>query len=161
MKFAIVRKIYLLMIVCLMSNNIWAAGVDARKFENPEQEEIYNTLVSQLRCLVCQNQTIADSNAALAKDLRRQVFEMIQQGKTEQEIKTYMLTRYGDFVLYKPPFKLKTGLLWLGPAVFLLIGLIVIFLYSQRRKKLEITELDVTEKEKIRQILDKGDNFED
>lgn len=161
MKFKIVKKTYLLIVISLISGNIGAAGVDAKKFENPEHEQIYNTLVSQLRCLVCQNQTIADSNAALAKDLRRQVFEMIQQGKTEQEIKTYMLTRYGDFVLYKPPFKLKTGLLWLGPAIFLLIGLLVIFFYSRRRKKQEITELDVTEKEKIRQLLDKGDKFED
>ena len=151
------RKISLFVILCSIANNTWAAGVDAKKFDTPAQEQTYSTLVSQLRCLVCQNQTIADSNAALAKDLRRQVFEMIQQGKTEQEIKTYMLTRYGDFVLYKPPFKLKTVLLWIGPGVFLLIGLIVVFLYTRRRKKQQITELDVAEEQKIRQLLEKGD----
>ncbi len=146
------------MIIFSMSGNLLAAGVDAKQFETASQEKIYKTLISQLRCLVCQNQTIGDSNAALAKDLRRQVFEMIEKGKTEQEIKTYMLTRYGDFVLYKPPFKLKTGLLWLGPAMFLIIGLIVIFLYSRRKKNQVVAELNDTEKQKIRQLLDEDNN---
>ncbi len=136
-----------------------AGGVDAKNFDTSEQEQIYSTLVSQLRCMVCQNQTIGDSNAALAKDLRRQVFEMVEKGKTEQEIKTYMLDRYGDFVLYNPPFKLKTSLLWIGPVVFLLIGLVVVFLYTRRRKKQVIAELDDTDKEKIRKLLNNEDEL--
>ena len=89
------------------------AGVEYRQFANPEQQAAYENLTSELRCLVCQNQTIADSNAELAADLRRQVYEMLQQGKSKQDIALFMTDRYGDFVLYNPPFKLKTGLLWI------------------------------------------------
>ncbi len=83
-------------------------------------------LSEHLRCLVCQNQTIADSNAELAQDLRRQVREQIAQGKSDAEIVTFMVQRYGDFVLYKPPLKPTTALLWSGPALLLLIGMIVL-----------------------------------
>ena len=78
---------------------------------------------SELRCLVCQNQTIADSHAELAVDLRTQVRELLQAGKTDQQITDYMTARYGDFVLYRPPFKAATALLWIGPAAMVLIGL--------------------------------------
>jgi cytochrome c-type biogenesis protein CcmH len=82
-------------------------------------------LASQLRCLVCQNQSIAESNAGLAADLRNQLREQIAAGKTDAEIVQYMTARYGDFVLYKPPFKATTVLLWLGPALLLLAGLLI------------------------------------
>jgi len=149
----------MLFVIFSMSGYLWAAGIDAKKFDNLEQEKTYETLIGQLRCLVCQNETIRDSNAALAKDLRLQVFEMVQQGKTEQDIKNYMTARYGDFVLYKPPFKLKTSLLWIGPFAFLLIGLVVVFIYTRRRKKQVIAELDGTDKEKIRKLLNKEDEL--
>jgi len=110
------------------------AGVEYRKFEDPQKEQSYHHIISELRCLVCQNQTIADSNADLAKDLRRQVYEMLQQGKSQQQIIDFMTQRYGDFVLYNPPFKAKTGFLWLGPAVFLLIGLSIVVLLTRRKK---------------------------
>ena len=83
-------------------------------------------LSEQLRCLVCQNQTIAESNAELAVDLRRQVKEQIAAGRTDAEIVDFMIARYGDFVLYKPPFKATTALLWLGPVLLLLIGALVL-----------------------------------
>src|SRR4051812_17200536 len=83
-------------------------------------------LAEHLRCLVCQNQTIADSNAELAQDLRRQVREQIAQGKSDAEIVTFMVQRYGDFVLYKPPLKPTTVLLWSGPGLLLLIGVVVL-----------------------------------
>ncbi len=135
----------------------WAA-VDAKQFDNPQQEKVYNDLISELRCLVCQNQNIADSNAALAGDLRRQVYEMIQQGKSRQEIVDYMLDRYGDYVLYRPPFRVKTGLLWIGPFLFLAIGIVVVVLYTKRRKNQQITELSAEQQQKIRRLLEKGDD---
>ncbi|MGR9087663.1 MAG: cytochrome c-type biogenesis protein, partial [Gammaproteobacteria bacterium] len=107
----------------LMASWLAIAGVEYREFANPERQATYESLIKELRCLVCQNQTIADSNADLASDLRRQVYEMVQQGKSREEIVQFLTDRYGDFVLYNPPFKAKTGLLWLGPAIFLLIGL--------------------------------------
>lgn len=138
------------------------AGVEAREFANTEQEQDYNSLTSELRCLVCQNQTIADSNADLAADLRRQVYEMLQQGKSKEDIIQFMTDRYGDFVLYNPPLKAKTGLLWLGPVVFLLIGLCVTILYVKRKKVAQQTQSDDAQHnaeklEKIRSLLEKGD----
>ena len=93
-------------------------------------------LSSELRCLVCQNQTIADSHADLAVDLRRQVREMLQSGQTEQQVIDYMTARYGDFVLYRPPFKALTALLWVGPALMVVLGLGTLFVVLRRRSRL-------------------------
>lgn len=88
----------------------------------------------QLRCLVCQNQSIADSNAELAVDLRNQVIDQVKAGKTNKEIIDYMVERYGDFVLYKPPFKATTAILWIGPLALLIVGLLAFFINLRRRK---------------------------
>jgi cytochrome c-type biogenesis protein CcmH len=93
-------------------------------------------ITTELRCLVCQNQTIADSHAPLALDLRQQVRELIDKGKTDAEIIAYMTDRYGDFVLYRPPFKTTTALLWVGPGVLLVVGLAVLVLVLRRRSRL-------------------------
>jgi len=132
------------------------AAVEYRKFDQPEQEAVYKTLIEEIRCLVCQNQTIADSNAELAQDLRRQVYEMLQQGKSKDEIAEFMTQRYGDFVLYNPPFKAKTGLLWIGPIVFLFIGLVMLFLFTRRKRNtqnIKLTEEEIKQKTKIRNLL--------
>jgi cytochrome c-type biogenesis protein CcmH len=144
-------------ILLLALSGTVCAGVEYREFANPEQQEAYENLTSELRCLVCQNQTIADSNAELAADLRRQVYEMLQQGKSKQDIAQFMTDRYGDFVLYNPPFKLKTGLLWIGPVVFLLIGLIAVFLFTRRKKTAATVEISAEKQQKIRSLLEKGD----
>ena len=96
-------------------------------------QEKVKSISAELRCLVCQNQTIADSNASLAVDLRNQVSRMLRQGKSEQEIKQYMVERYGDFVLYDPPVKERTWILWFGP--FLLLVLVIAFLVSNQLKR--------------------------
>lgn len=123
-----------LVIIFLLLLSPQANALDAYQFSNPEQQADYNLLVSELRCLVCQNQTIGDSNAELAADLRRQVYEMLQQGKSKADIQQFMTERYGDFVLYNPPFKATTGLLWLGPVAFLVIGLLAVFLFVRHKK---------------------------
>jgi cytochrome c-type biogenesis protein CcmH len=92
-------------------------------------------LSEELRCLVCQNQTLADSTAPLAQDLRREVRELAQQGKSDAEIKEYLVARYGDFVLYKPPVKPTTWLLWFGPFAFLLGGALIWFVVLRRRRR--------------------------
>lgn len=92
-----------------------------------------NQLASELRCLVCQNQTIADSNADLALDLRREIRGMIQQGKSDREILDFMVARYGDFVLYRPPVQNNTALLWFGPLLILVVGLVALVRYLRRR----------------------------
>ncbi|MDP1665739.1 MAG: cytochrome c-type biogenesis protein CcmH [Methylobacter sp.] len=153
---------YLSIILLLILSGIACAGVEYRQFANSDQQEAYETLTSELRCLVCQNQTIADSNAELAADLRRQVYEMLQQGKSKQDIAQFMTDRYGDFVLYNPPFKAKTGVLWIGPVVFLLIGLIVVFLFARRKKTASVLQANTGNENaeklaKIRNLLEKGD----
>ena len=100
---------------------------------DPAVETRLKGLAHELRCLVCQNQTIADSDAPLAVDLRKQIRGMIAAGKTDDDIRAYMVERYGNFVLYKPPFSASTALLWAGPFVLLLIGVIVMVRLLKRR----------------------------
>ena len=101
-----------------------------------ELEQRVQKLSAQLRCLVCQNQTIAESNADLAVDLKRQVREMLARGATDREVIDFMTARYGDFVLYRPPVKGSTALLWFGPAALLVAGVAVLLLVLRRRSRL-------------------------
>ncbi|MBK8816365.1 MAG: cytochrome c-type biogenesis protein CcmH [Methylococcaceae bacterium] len=135
----------------LVSAQVYA--VDTHQLPNPEQQKTYESIISELRCLVCQNQTIADSNAELAADLRRQVYDMLMQGKSKDEIHQFMTERYGDFVLYNPPFKAKTGFLWLGPVLFLVIGLIMIIWFIRRKKQATVAVVDKDKQEKVRRLL--------
>jgi len=133
---------------------ILEAAVEVKQFQNPENEQRYKNLINEFRCVVCQNQNIADSNAALAKDLRKQVFKMINAGKSDEEIMMFMVTRYGDFVLYRPQFNSMTFLLWVGPFVIFIIGLYFLISFIRQRKEVVVTELSHKEKEKIKQLLD-------
>jgi cytochrome c-type biogenesis protein CcmH len=146
------------LILLLSIHSVCQAGFESHEFNHPEQEKNYNELIDELRCLVCQNQTIADSNADLAKDLRRQVYEMLQQGKSRQDIVDYMLARYGDFVLYRPPLKSKTILLWVGPVIFLLLGLLLLFVYIRNKKSESSVELNQQQHQKIRQLLEQDED---
>jgi cytochrome c-type biogenesis protein CcmH len=148
-------KLWLNVLLLLMSTQVLA--VDYQQLADPEQQKTYELINSELRCLVCQNQTIADSNAELAGDLRRQVFEMLQQGKSKDDIIQFMTDRYGDFVLYNPPLKTKTALLWLGPVAFLITGLIMIFWFIRRKKKAAIITIDKDKQDKIRRLLGNED----
>jgi cytochrome c-type biogenesis protein CcmH len=103
---------------------------------DPALEARMIAITSELRCLVCQNQTIADSHADLAVDLRQEVREMLQKGRTPEQIRKYMTDRYGDFVLYRPPLKASTLVLWLGPAVLLAIALLALVVVIRRRARL-------------------------
>lgn len=124
------------------------AEIDVYPFENPEQEVRFRALINEFRCPKCQNQNLSDSNAPLAKDLRGVIHEQIQAGKSDQEIADYLQSRYGDFVLYKPPVKSNTALLWFGPASVLLLVMVWLF----RRKALSETEISgsLTDEERKR-----------
>lgn len=102
---------------------------------DPKVEERLKSIAHELRCLVCQNQTIADSDAPLAVDLRKQVRTMIGEGKSDTEIRGYMVERYGDFVLYKPPFNAATAVLWVGPGLLIVGGFIAMFFVLRRRRE--------------------------
>ncbi len=105
-------------------------------FDTPEQEARFKQLTLELRCTVCQNQNLADSDAQLAHDLRAEVHKMLMAGKSDDEIKQFMVQRYGDFVLYKPPVQTNTYLLWVAPALLLLIGALVLRANIKKRAAL-------------------------
>ncbi|MFS8085105.1 MAG: cytochrome c-type biogenesis protein CcmH [Acidobacteriota bacterium] len=109
---------------------------EAQPVEDPQIEHRMKALTEQLRCLVCQNETLADSRADLAEDLRREIRREIKAGKSDPEIIAFLTQRYGDFILYNPPVKLTTYLLWFGPFVILLVGIAALYRYLGRRKKL-------------------------
>ena len=108
--------------------------------QDPELQARYETLTRELRCLVCQNQPISDSNAPLAEDLRRQVREMLLSGSSDREIYSFMTDRYGDFVLYRPPFARRTWLLWLAPGILLLLGGTVLVRTLRQRAAMPIDD---------------------
>jgi cytochrome c-type biogenesis protein CcmH len=127
------KTIALLFCLLAFSSGLLATA-EPLKFNDPEQEARYNKLTTELRCVVCQNQNLADSDAPLAQDLRQEVYGMMQEGRNDEEIKTFLVERYGDFVLYRPPVKGNTLALWLMPAILLLGGAVVVFFAVRRRR---------------------------
>lgn len=112
-------------------------------FDNEQQSSLYHALLREYRCLKCQNQNLADSAAGLAEDLRREIREQILAGKNEQHIETYLVARYGEFVLYRPKFSSKTAVLWIGPFVLLLIGLFsIVLMVRKRSSKFAVTDAE-------------------
>jgi cytochrome c-type biogenesis protein CcmH len=145
--------------VLLLLPSLAAAGEAAPLAENPQAEARLKALAVELRCLVCQNQTLADSNAPLAEDLRREVREMIAKNMSDKEIIDFLVTRYGDFVLYRPPLKTTTTLLWVGPFLLLIGGAIALVMALRRRqKKLADVALSEAERDRVAQLLSEGAN---
>ncbi|MDO6459498.1 cytochrome c-type biogenesis protein CcmH [Granulosicoccaceae sp. 1_MG-2023] len=147
-------RLILCMLLCCLPLSVTLANIELHDFDSPQQEEDYRELIFELRCLVCQNQNLADSNAELAVDLRRQIYEMLQDGADKQDVIDYMVERYGEFVLYKPPFNAQTLLLWGGPFVFLLLGLFVLFrLVRQNQRETTAKTLSEADRERARALL--------
>jgi len=136
----------LALLVCLAPLMLQAAP-------DPALEKRAAALAHELRCLVCQNQTIAESNAALAVDLRNQIREQLQEGKSERDIIDFMVARYGDFVLYRPPFKTTTIALWAGPFLLLGLGIVVLWRRVSRRRS-PVPALSDAERARAAQLLE-------
>lgn len=113
----------------------WAIDNAGIELSDPEHRARYQVLIEELRCVVCQNQAISDSNAELAQDLRDRVREMILSGMTDEEIKTFLVNRYGDFVLYRPPLQKNTYVLWLAPLVIFIVAIISLFFVIRRHRR--------------------------
>lgn len=139
-------KRLLALLICALPLAVFAADATPTDLD-PVAARRAVELSAQLRCLVCQNQTIAESNAELAVDLRRQVNEQIKAGKTDREIVDYMVDRYGAFVLYKPPFNVTTLLLWLGPSVLAILG-VVFYVRTVRARNRAIVDRPLTDAER-------------
>ena len=130
-----IRRLGLIALLCLLPLLAIAQAIQPLPFRDRAEEVRFQKLSTELRCPMCQNETLADSNAPIAHDLRRQIFEMMQAGKSDAEIKAYLVDRYSDFVLYKPPVEPKTWLLWFGPLVVLAIGGMVVAVQVRRRAR--------------------------
>ncbi|HEY5716481.1 MAG TPA: cytochrome c-type biogenesis protein [Psychromonas sp.] len=142
---------YLFFVICFFSPLAFSA-IDTFEFDNAEQEQTFHLLTKQLRCPKCQNQNIADSNAQLAKDLRNKTYELVKQGKNEEQVTAYMVARFGNFVRYDPPMTPATIFLWLGPLLFVLSGFY--FLYGQiKRQNKQVDHLDPREELRLQEIL--------
>ena len=146
----------MLIVVLVLAGPAWAG--EARPLaDDPVVEARLKRLAVELRCLVCQNQTLADSDAPLAEDLRREVRGMIIKDMSDQEIIDFLVSRYGDFVLYRPPLKATTTLLWVGPFV-LLVGGGIALVVALRRRGRKVEEVVITEDEhrRVEQLLSQG-----
>lgn len=140
----------------LVLTGVVAAQVfEAREFKDPENAQRYRTLINELRCLVCQNQNLADSNATLAADLRQLTYDMILDGKSDEEIIEFMVARYGDFVLYRPPLKPTTLMLWIGPLLLLVLGIWLLLRQLRRRSAspVENDALSADERARLERLL--------
>jgi cytochrome c-type biogenesis protein CcmH len=147
----------LLVVLCAQS----AAREAPSAAADPVLEKRVVKLTSELRCLVCQNQSLADSHADLAIDLKNQVRSQMQAGRSDTEIRDYMVARYGDFVLYDPPFKSSTLLLWAGPFALLLVGLVGLAVYLRsRRRRLPAAELTPADRARAEALLRGGSGSE-
>jgi cytochrome c-type biogenesis protein CcmH len=154
---SLMLRVIAFLFLCGFVPTLAAIDKDPNEFTNPVDEARYYELIEELRCVVCQNQSLADSNAELAQDLRSEVRSMVNEGLSKPEIKDFLVQRYGDFVLYKPPLKASTVLLWLGPALFLLIAMIVggLVIRAQRRaRRAPAPTLSAAERDKLQQVLE-------
>jgi cytochrome c-type biogenesis protein CcmH len=132
-----------LLFLLLSAAHLLSHATDAASaYADPALEVRVQRITSELRCLVCQNQTIADSHAGLAVDLRNQVREMLVQGQSDAQILEFMTQRYGDFVLYRPPVKATTWLLWFGPAAMLISGLLILYFVLRRRSRMSAEQFE-------------------
>ncbi|MDF2447415.1 MAG: cystathionine gamma-synthase [Moraxellaceae bacterium] len=129
------------------------AAIDVHEFDSPEQEQRYRQLVNELRCPKCQNQNLSGSDAPVAKDLRDRTYVLLQAGKSDAEIRTYMVERYGDFITYRPPLRTGTLLLWAGPFV-LLLAVAAILVWRVRRPAAAPAPLSDEERRRLAQLLD-------
>ncbi|MCV6637402.1 cytochrome c-type biogenesis protein [Candidatus Albibeggiatoa sp. nov. NOAA] len=145
----------LLLFILLFPSISFAIDQNPMEFETPEQQERFWKLANELRCVVCQNQSVADSNAGIAQDVRDVVRDMILKGKTDDEIYEFLVERYSDYVLYNPPLKPKTYVLWIGPAILFFIALFGLLFAIRHHAKDTAKPETLTEEEqqKVQQAL--------
>ncbi|MBE0470950.1 MAG: cytochrome c-type biogenesis protein CcmH [Methyloprofundus sp.] len=150
-----------LFIIILLSITSAYAAIETYEFKDKDKERRFQALSADMRCPKCQNQNLADSNAEIAQDLKQKIFEMLAADKSDTEIVDYMVARYGDFVLYEPRFNAQNAVLWLGPGVLLLLGLIVVIGLTRSRNSKHAEnsehtpELDAKQQKQLQQVLNK------
>lgn len=132
------------------------AAIDVYEFSSPKQEEVFHELTRELRCPKCQNQDIGDSDAELAKDLRDKTYVMLQEGKSKKDVVEYMVARYGNFILYKPPVMASTLILWVSPVIVIVLGLLMVFARARKKTRHHAdNDLSAEEKQRLANLLNK------
>ena len=144
---ATLRRWLLAALCCMTLGGTVALAIDPIEMQDPVLQARYRELTHELRCMQCQNQSIADSPVNLAADLRREVRELLQAGKSDEDVRNYMVARYGDFILFRPRFSTRNAWLWLGPGVLLLIGAIVAVRIVRQRSRLLSADNDPVEED--------------
>ncbi len=147
----------LIPLLLLLCKPVVFAGVEIREFETDQHRQRYQKLIDETRCLVCQNQNLADSNAQLALDLRNIIYGMIKDGKTDKEIVDYLVARYGEFVLYNPPLDRTTFVLWFGPVLLLLLVIFLLINFILKRRRAAPLSLTEEQHQRSQQLLDEND----
>ena len=161
-----------LLIACLLGTvlaggliDVARAAIDTYEFKDEVERERFRSLTEELRCPKCQNQNIADSNAPIATDLRREIYRMLDEGRSDKEIVDFLVMRYGDFVMYKPPLDSRTWLLWYGPFGLLGLGAVVLCVLVLRRRKVERAPaqvaLSAAERERLDALLKENRDTQD
>lgn len=157
-----------LLVACLLGLSLVGvarAAIDTYEFKDEVERERFRSLTEELRCPKCQNQNIADSNAPIATDLRREIYRMLDDGRSDKEIVDFLVMRYGDFVMYKPPLDSRTWLLWYGPFGLLGLGAVVLCVLVLRRRKVERAPaqvaLSAAERERLDALLKENRDTQD
>jgi cytochrome c-type biogenesis protein CcmH len=146
-----VRLVLLMLALAVCGGAV--AAIDPLDFESLEQQRQYRDLIAEFRCPKCLNQNLAESDAPIAQDLRLAVYELVREGRSDDEIRRFMQERYGDFVLYRPPLRGDTLLLWFGPLVLGLVGLVVVWRIGRERSRAAPVELDEAARARVRSML--------
>ncbi|WP_369790098.1 cytochrome c-type biogenesis protein [Rouxiella sp. WC2420] len=141
----------------MLSFSVFAA-IDAYQFKSPQQEQQYRQLTEQLRCPKCQNTNIAASDSIIAADMRKKTLELLNEGQSSKQIVEYMVARYGNFVTYEPPVTPSTLILWVGPALFVIVGALVIILRARRRQTGE--QMSSQEQQRLARLIGENDRKE-
>lgn len=149
----IVRLVWLLIAVSAGGSAFGASTVELIEFESEQQQRRYKALIDEFRCPKCLNTNLSGSDATIAQDLRRSVYRLVQEGKTDQQIRDFLQQRYGDFVLYKPPFAARTAFIWLIPIGLLLVGLVVLAALQQRARRQPAIALSEQDNDRLSRLL--------
>ncbi len=155
------RRFIFVLLLLLFTQPLLSATLADYTFDDPKKSEEFRHVIEQMRCLVCQNESLAGSNAELAVDLRNEIYDMMKAGQGKDEIIKFMVARYGDFVLYNPPVKPTTYPIWFGPILLFMIGAVVLFRILRRKSKTRETELSAEEQQRLDSLLKQTSDSKD
>jgi cytochrome c-type biogenesis protein CcmH len=155
------RFTFIFLLLLLSAQPLFSATLSEYQFDDPQRGEEFRQVIEQMRCLVCQNESLAGSNAELAVDLRNEIYDMMKAGQDKDQIVEFMVARYGDFVLYSPPVKPSTYPIWFGPILLFMLGAFVLFRILRRKSQASEAELSAEEQQRLDKLLKQKSDTKD